>query len=107
MYPLVLPGKISLPVFWSVQHIRAYEPQQIEVDRDAAQSLLEEQLHNRLSQLLKEGETVESTRFSAIVQNNWLTVTLHAQCREEIGTEVPGDYEVQGQTEENNGAFPP
>lgn len=107
VYPLVLPGKISLPVFWSVQRIRAYEPQQVQVDRDAAQNLLEEQLHKRLTQLLKKGETVESTRFSAIVQDNWLTVTLHAQCQEEIGTEVPADYGVQGKTEENNGTFAP
>ena len=68
---------------------------------------MEEQLHKRLTQLLKKGETVESTRFSAIVQDNWLTVTLHAQCQEEIGTEVPADYGVQGKTEENNGTFAP
>lgn len=105
VYPLILPGEIALPVRWSVAHIRAYEPQTIPVDREAAQSLLEEQLHRRLTQLLKEGERVESTRFSAIVRDNWLTVTLHAQCQEEIGTEVPAA--AGEQLEESDGAPAP
>ena len=92
VYPLVLPGEIELPVCWSVQRICAYEPQQERVDRDAAQTLLEGQLHKRLLTLLGEEGTVESTRFSAVVQDNWLTVTLHARCREEIGKEVPAQY---------------
>ena len=107
VYPLVLPGGLSLPVFWSVQQIRAYEPDQIQVERDAAQSLLEEQLFKRLTQLLKDGETVESSRFSAVVQGDWLTVTLYAQCREEIGTEVRSDHAAQGQNETNRGALAP
>ena len=107
IYPLVLPGGITLPVCWSVQQVRAYEPQQIQVDRDAAQSLLEQQLQTRLIQLLGTEGTVESTRFSAVVQGDWLTVTLYAQCREEIGKEVPAQYDTQAQTEESSGADAP
>ena len=107
VYPLVLPGEMELPVCWSVQKICGYQPRQVQVDRDAAQALLEQQLQVRLMKLLGEDGAVESVHFSAVVQDNWLTVTLHAQCREEIGNEVPAQYAAQEQIEENSGASTP
>lgn len=107
VYPLVLPGDVSLPVYWSVRRVRAYQPQVCQVEWTAAQDLLEQELQKRLVQLLGEEGAVESTRFSAKIQDNWLVVKLQAQCREEIGREVPADYAPQGQTEENNGPSGP
>lgn len=88
VYPAVLPGEVELPVSWTVEKCRAYETKTVEVDRDAAQDLLEEQLRQRLVQLVGEDGEVEETSCSARVQDGWLTVTLTAQCREEVGLEV-------------------
>ena len=63
----------------------------MEVDREAAQALLEEQLQKRLLALIGEDGTVESARFSARVTGGRLEVTLTAQCLEEIGEERPGN----------------
>ena len=62
----------------------------MQVDRTAAQTLLEEQLHKQLSALIGEDGEVESTRFSARVADGRLEVTLTARCLEEIGEEMPG-----------------
>ena len=62
----------------------------MEVDREAAQALLEEQLQKQLAALIGEDGTVESVRFSARVTDGQLEVTLTAQCLEEIGEERPG-----------------
>ena len=44
MYQAGLPGGLTLPLSWTVERYRAYEPVQTEVDRTAAQTLLEERL---------------------------------------------------------------
>ena len=62
----------------------------MEVDREAAQVLLEEQLLEQLNVLIGEDGTVESTQFAARVSGGRLEVTLTAQCLEEIGEERPG-----------------
>ena len=41
---------------------------------------------------------VLSTQYSARVHGGMLEVTLTAECREEIGTEVPGGREIPGET---------
>ena len=51
---------------------------------------MEEQLLKRLEDLLGEDGAVESTRFTARVDGELLSVTLAAQCLEEIGREEPG-----------------
>lgn len=99
VYPAVL-GQVRLPLSWTRESFRAYQPQSVEVDRDAAQTLLEEQLLKRLEQVVGEDATVESTQFSAHVKDGWLTVTLTAQCQEEVGREVPADYGPEKPLEE-------
>ena len=69
---------------------RAYTLRPAEVDLSAAQKLLEEQLRLRLEQHIGSDGQVETTRYTARVENGLLRVTLLAQCREEIGREVPG-----------------
>lgn len=87
VYPAVLPGGVELPLSWRVELCRGYELQTVQVDRDAAQALLEEQLEQRLVQTVGEDGEVEELSYSAQVKDGWLTVTLTAQCREEVGRE--------------------
>ena len=86
----VLPGGEGLPLSLSRETFREYTPRTVEVDREAAQALLEEQLLEQLNVLIGEDGTVESTQFAARVSGGRLEVTLTAQCLEEIGEERPG-----------------
>lgn len=88
--PAVLPGGRELPLALHRETYREYLPRTVEVDREAAQALLEEQLQKRLAVLIGEDGEVESVRFSARVTGGQLEVTLTAQCLEEIGEERPG-----------------
>ncbi len=85
-----LPRGENLPLSVSRETFREYQPRAVEVDRDAAQTLLEEQLLRRLRDLIGEDGEVESTQFAARVNGDRLEVTLTAQCLEEIGQERPG-----------------
>lgn len=107
VYPAVLPGGVRLPLTWSAEQFRAYEPQAVEVDRDAAQSLLEEQLRKRLEQAVGEDGSIDSINFSAQVRDGWLAVTLTAECQEEVGREVPADYGPEETAGEEPGASAP
>lgn len=89
--PAVLPGGRELPLALHRETYREYLPRTVEVDREAAQALLEEQLQKQLAALIGEDGTVESVRFSARVTGGQLEVTLTAQCLEEIGEERPGN----------------
>lgn len=84
-----LPGGSVLPVALGRETLRAYETQTAELDAAAARAMLEDQLLRRLHALL--GETGEelSHSFSAGERDGLLTVTLTAECREELGRFVP------------------
>ena len=86
-----LPSGRPLPLSLVQETFQEYAPRRVEVDRDAAQALLEEQLQKQLAALVGEGGEVESTRFAARVSGGRLEVTLTAQCLEEIGQERPGE----------------
>lgn len=88
--PATLPGGRELPLSLNRETYREYLPRTVEVDRVAAQALLEEQLQKQLAALIGEDGTVETTRFSSRVTDGQLEVTLTAQCLEEIGEERPG-----------------
>ena len=90
VHQAALPGGEALPLSLSREVFREYRPRTVEVDRAAAQALLEEQLLKQLDGLIGEDGEVESTRFTAQVNGGRLEVTLTAQCLEEIGTEQPG-----------------
>lgn len=87
---LPLPGGGQLPLSLSRETFREYRLTTAPVQQEAAQSMLEEQLRKRLADLLGEDGVVESAQYSARVEGDLLTVTLTAQCREEIGREQPG-----------------
>ena len=89
-----LPGGGALPLSLSRETFREYFARTVEVDRTAAQSLLEEELKKQLKALIGEDGQVEDTRFSAKISGGRLEVTLTAQCLEEIGEEQPGTWEL-------------
>ena len=81
----------ALPLSLNRETFREYQLRTVEVDRAAAQALLEERLSKQLNDLIGEDGEVESAQFSARVSGGRLEVTLTAQCLEEIGEERPGE----------------
>lgn len=89
--PLNLPGGVKLPISLIEERLHPMELEAQNVDLDAAQRLLEERLSARLASVVGEEGAVEEISFSARVEKGLLLVTADAQCREEIGREVPGE----------------
>lgn len=84
-----LPGGQALPLSLVRETVRGYTCATAEIDRQAAQAMLEQRLEGELIQALGEdGELVNRTA-TAVVSGGVLTVTLKAECREEIGRFVP------------------
>lgn len=84
-----LPDGRMLPLSIQKETLRQYEPAAVDVDLGAAQTLLEQRLTAYLEQLIGTDGRVESTQFTAKVEGDRLTVTLEAECQEEIGREAP------------------
>jgi len=84
-----LPGGLVLPVTWVTETCTPYGVTRVERTRDEARALGRAALERYLaSQLGADGEIV-SSRVAAAAQGEWLLVTLSAECREQIGKEVP------------------
>lgn len=83
-----LPGGREMPLSLSRETVRAYETAPVPVDVDAAQTMLEERLEQTLRAALGDGEVV-AIEYTAKEQDGKLTVTLTAECREEIGRFTP------------------
>ena len=84
---LLLAG--ALPAALGRETLRSYETQSVTIDAVAAQAMLEVQLLQRLHALLGESGEELSHSFSAQERDGLLTVTLTAECREELGRFVP------------------
>ena len=87
--PLVLPFGFRLPVTLTVEKTAACDTAVTERPVDEARQEGEQTLLRELQSLLAEDGTVESTRFAAVEKDGWLTVTLKAECLEQIGESVP------------------
>ena len=96
VYPLPGGEGQALPVAWVKEVIRGYELQRAEIDPQAAQTMLEEELSARLEKLVGETGKVKATRTAAKVKNGWLYVTLNAECEEEVGRERPAEESAAG-----------
>ena len=82
-----LPGVGRLPVTLRREVWREYDLTSVPLNREAAQTLLQERLLGYLKDVIgPEGEIV-TTDYSAQIQGDSLEVTLVAECREEIGKE--------------------
>ena len=85
---LTLPGGREMPLALVKTEYRAYETTTAAIQTDAAQAMLEERLLERLEEIIGAEGSVLSTAFSVRENSGLLTVTLKAQCREQIGREV-------------------
>lgn len=85
-----LPSGEPLPLALTRETVRAYEPRTVQVDREAARAMLEEQLLARLEELIGPEGSVSAWQCSARETGGRLEVTLTAECREEISAEQPG-----------------
>ena len=99
VWELVLPGGLEMPLAVRRETFREYAAAPAAVDREAARALLEERLLAALEAEVGEGEIV-SARYEAREEDGLLTVTLQAECVEEIGRFVP-DQDTDKITEEN------
>ena len=86
---LTLPGGTVLPFSLRRETCRGYETTDLPIDPAAAQTMLEERLLAKLEELLGDTGREVSHSFSAQVADGLLTVTLSAECREELGRFIP------------------
>ena len=87
-WTLTLPGGEEMPLAVCRETCRAYETETLAVEPAAAEAMLKERLLEALEDAVGEGEIV-STDYDVEQDNGVLTVTLRAECREEIGEFVP------------------
>ena len=101
---LTLPGGREMPLTLTRETVREYDLLAASIDTDAAEALLRQRLEARLSALMaeREGEVV-STQFTVVVGDGLLTVTLTAECNEQIGK----IQEFEGQVGRNEPATVP
>ena len=87
--PMTLPFGFRLPVTLAVEKFATAETAPAQRTVDEARQEGEQALLHELQSLLEEDGTVESTRFAAVESGGYLTVTLKAECLEQIGRSVP------------------
>lgn len=88
-YPLELEGVFTLPLKLVRERYVEYEAVERSADRDALRERLESELLEELGRRLGgRGEVLNST-FSAAESGGLLTVTLRAECEQNIAAEVP------------------
>ena len=88
-HPLTLPGGRVMPLALRRTEYRAYVTEPAALNAGAARSMLEERLLERLEALIGEDGEVLDTVFTVREEDGMLAVTLRAECREQIGREVP------------------
>ena len=102
----------TLPIVWQTETIREYEPARLTLDPAQAEELLRRQLLGRLNQNMDQGKVL-SADYEVTTQDQVLSVTLLAQCTEQIGRMVPMDtqekavgprHPEKGKTAEENTA---
>ena len=94
-HSLPLPNGGILPVALTREKVREYDLATAPIDPQAAEELLRTQLEQRLNSLMAahDGQVV-STAFSSSQRDGMLTVTLTAECREQIGKTLEFDGEI-------------
>ena len=98
-WTLTLPGGREMPLAVQRETCRAYETESLALEPDAARAMLERRLMEALEEAVGEGEIV-SAEPTAEQKDGGLTVTLRAECREEIGKFVPDPTTQENQENE-------
>lgn len=93
--PLEVPGGVRLPVSLVQETAREYTLLQAQLNQNEAIGLLEDSLRRELDDILQQtgGECLR-TDYTAAVEDGMLTVTLLAECYEQIGKTVEREGEV-------------
>ena len=84
-----LPGGLILPVTWVTETLQPYETTLLARPRDEAEELGRAALERYLAAQLGADGRIVSSRVASAVQDDWLLVTLSAECAEQIGETVP------------------
>ena len=94
-HSLSLPKVGTVPVAITRETVREYDLTTAPIDPEAAEGLLRTQLEGRLNDLIAahDGQVV-STVFSSAQSGGMLTVTLVAECSEQIGKTLEFDGEI-------------
>lgn len=94
-YTLTFPGGREMPLTLTRETVREYDVNTVEIDVQAGEELLRRCLEERLTRLMeiKKGEMV-SCVFSTACRDGLLTVTMQAECVEQIGKTVLFEGEV-------------
>ena len=79
-----------LPILWEKTTYQAYTLTTAPMDPARAEAMLKEELMENLEGIMKEGEVL-TAEYETERQGDVLTVTLLAQCSEEIGRTVKMD----------------
>ena len=87
--PWSLFGIVSLPVTWEKETYLPYETAVAARSRAEAEEIGAAVLKAQLDTLLGKDGSVTSERLASAVQGDTLLVTLSAECKEQIGREVP------------------
>lgn len=85
---LKLPTGNVLPLSLVTEKYSEYEPTDAKLTIPAAEAILEQRLLDRLANIIGDGEIV-TTVFDTTLQNGIITVTLSAECLEQIASERP------------------
>ncbi|MBP1736808.1 MAG: Stage sporulation protein [Oscillospiraceae bacterium] len=94
-HTLTLPGGQEMPLSLTLERVREYDTVLYNLDLNAAQDMLEERLNTRLAEELETRDgTLISSEFTAVERDGLLTVTMSAECTEQIGKVV----ELEGNT---------
>ena len=82
-------GTVALPVTWETETYLPYETRLITRTREQAEAMGRKVLERQLAALLGEEGSVTNAQFTAKQQGQMLTITMSAECLEQIGEEVP------------------
>ena len=91
-HPFKLPFVGELPLALHCERTVEYALQEVTRSEDAALAEGKLWLLHRLTMQLDEGGSVTDTRFSHHIEGDTLVVTLEAECREQLGMEMPVYY---------------
>ena len=89
-----------MPLTLTRETAREYTLSAAPLDQFAVQDMLEGRLREMLEAELGEGEILDA-KYTALLRDGALEVTLLAECREEIGRFVPGTQPDSGVQEEH------
>ena len=92
-------GKRELPLLWETETIRAYTLQPVQLDQAAAEQLLRRALKETLEASMDEGKILKDD-YQVQRKGSVLTVTMLAECSEQIGRMKPRAPDPEGTQEE-------